>query len=79
MPPPPLEPLPDTFPPSPAALSLTEPLLTATDVSLLLGIPRSSVHDYAKREHEPLPSVQIGRHRRFQRSEVERWLARQRA
>jgi hypothetical protein len=27
----------------------------------------------------PLPSVQIGRHRRFYRSELERWLARQRA
>ena len=74
----PLEPLPDTVPSSPAALSLSEPLLTATDVSLLLGIPRSSVHDYAKRAHEPLPSVQIGRHRRFYRSELERGLARQR-
>jgi hypothetical protein len=42
------EPLPDTLPPN-ATLSLSEPLLTATDVSLLFGIPRSSVHDYAKR------------------------------
>jgi excisionase family DNA binding protein len=74
----PLEPLPDTFPPSPAALSLSEPLLTAADVSLLLGIPRSSVHDYAKRPADPLPSVQIGRHRRFYRSELERWLTQQR-
>ena len=73
----PLEPLPDTLPPS-STPSLSEPLLTATDVSLLLGIPRSSVHDYAKRTADPLPSVQIGRHRRFYRSELERWLARQR-
>jgi excisionase family DNA binding protein len=77
MPLPPLEPLPDTLPPSPTP-ALSEPLLTATDVSLLLGIPRSSVHDYAKRPDDPLPSVQIGRHRRFYRSELERWLARQR-
>jgi excisionase family DNA binding protein len=77
MPLPPLEPLPDALPSS-FALSLSEPLLTATDVSLLLGIPRSSVHDYAKRADHPLPSVQIGRHRRFYRSELESWLARQR-
>jgi excisionase family DNA binding protein len=73
----PLEPLPDTLPSS-SPLALSEPLLTATDVSLLLGIPRSSVHDYAKRADDPLPSVHIGRHRRFYRSELERWLARQR-
>jgi excisionase family DNA binding protein len=73
----PLEPLPDTLPSS-STPALSEPLLTATDVSLLLGIPRSSVHDYAKRPADPLPSVQIGRHRRFYRSELERWLARQR-
>jgi excisionase family DNA binding protein len=78
MPLPPLEPLPDTLPSS-SPLSLSEPLLTATDVSLLLGIPRASVHVYAKRADDPLPSVQIGRHRRFYRSELERWLARQRA
>ena len=74
----PLEPLPDAVSPSPAAPPLSEPLLTATDVSLLLGIPRSSVHDYAKRPQDPLPSVQIGRHRRFYRSELERWLTQQR-
>ena len=74
----PLEPLPDTLPSSSPAPALSEPLLTATDVSLLLGIPRSSVHDYAKRPGDPLPSVQIGRHRRFYRSELERWPARQR-
>jgi excisionase family DNA binding protein len=77
MPPLPLEPLPDTPPPS-TTPALSEPLLTATDVSLLLGIPRSSVHEYAKRSEDPLPSVEIGRHRRFYRSELERWLARQR-
>ena len=75
---PPLEPLPDTLPSS-SPLSLSEPLLTAVDVSLLLGIPRSSVDDYAKRADDPLPAVRIGRHRRFSRSELERWLARQRS
>jgi excisionase family DNA binding protein len=37
------------------------------------------VHDDAKRPDDPLPSVQIGRHRRFYRSELERWLTRRRA
>jgi hypothetical protein len=54
-----LDDLPDAPPIAP--LSLSEPLLTALDVALLLGIPRSSVHDYAKRKADPMPSVQIGR------------------
>jgi excisionase family DNA binding protein len=72
----PVEDLPDTLS---IAVPLSEPLLRASDVALLLDIPRSTVYDYAKRKADPLPSVQIGRHRRFHRSEVERWLARQRA
>ena len=40
-------------------------------------LPRS-VYNFAKRRADRLPSVQIGRHRRFHRSEVERWLARPR-
>lgn len=73
----PLSDLPDSLPARP--LSLSEPLLNATDVSLLLGVPRSSVYDYARRPQDPLPSVHIGRHRRFYRSELERWLGQQRA
>lgn len=58
---------------------LDEPLLTAQDVSVLLRVPRSSVYEYARRRHEPLPSVPVGRHRRFYRSDVEAWLTTQRA
>ena len=47
--------------------ALTEPLLTAADVADLLAVPRSSVSEYARRLHHPLPSVHIGRHRRFLR------------
>jgi len=50
---------------------LREPLMTAAQVA----VPRSSVYDYARRHHQPLPSVRIGRHRRFLRSEVLAWLA----
>jgi predicted DNA-binding transcriptional regulator AlpA len=44
-----------------------------------LVLPRSTVYDYAKRRADPLPSVQIGRHHCFHRSEVDRWPARRRA
>jgi excisionase family DNA binding protein len=65
----------DQLPP----LTLAEPLLTAEQVSRLLGIPRSSVYEYARRAHDPLPAVRVGRHVRFHRSMLERWLADQHA
>jgi excisionase family DNA binding protein len=55
-------------------LRLSEPLLTADQVAELLAIPRSSVYEYARRMHARLPSLEVGRHRRFYRSDVERWL-----
>jgi excisionase family DNA binding protein len=58
---------------------LGQPLLTANEVAQLLGVPRSSIYDYARREHAPLPSVHIGRHRRFIRKDIEAWLEDQRA
>jgi excisionase family DNA binding protein len=55
-------------------VNLDEPLLTADQVARLLAVPRSSVYEYARRRHGPLPSVVVGRHRRFYRSDVEAWL-----
>jgi excisionase family DNA binding protein len=55
--------------------TLAEPLLTADQVSRLLGVPRSSVYEYARRARDPLPSLRIGRHVRFHRTTLERWLA----
>jgi excisionase family DNA binding protein len=63
----------------PAPPTLAEPLLTASDVARLLTIPRSSVYEYARRRTDPLPCLQIGRHRRFYRNAIEDWLARQAA
>jgi excisionase family DNA binding protein len=63
--------------PADTALKLEEPLLTARDVARLLAIPRSSVYEYARRRHDPMPCLQIGRHRRFYRSAIEEWVARQ--
>lgn len=59
-------------------VNLDEPLLTANDVAALLAVPRSSVYEYARRQHTPLPSIGIGRHRRFYRSDLEAWLTHQR-
>jgi excisionase family DNA binding protein len=58
------------------SVSLSEPLLTADDVPALLAVPGSSVYEYARRLHDPLPSIPVGRHRRFHRSAIEAWLAR---
>ena len=53
---------------------LNEPLMTAAEVAALLAIPRSSVYEYARRRRGGLPSIAVGRHRRFYRSDVEQWL-----
>jgi excisionase family DNA binding protein len=55
-------------------VNLDEPLLTADQVARLLAVPRSSVYEYARRRHGSLPSIVVGRHRRFYRSDVEAWL-----
>ncbi len=59
-------------------VDLAQPLLTAGDIARRLRVPRSSVYDYARRKHDPLPSVGIGRHRRFILRDVEVWLAERR-
>ncbi|MEX2196537.1 MAG: helix-turn-helix domain-containing protein [Thermoleophilaceae bacterium] len=58
---------------------LDRPLLTAAQVAELIAVPVSSVYEYARRYEDPLPSVQIGRHRRFDRESLAAWLTRQRA
>lgn len=60
-------------------IALDRPLLTAEEVAALLAVPRSSVYEYARRRTDPLPSLLIGRHRRFDRRTVERWLGEQAA
>jgi excisionase family DNA binding protein len=66
---------PDTQQPEHLSVALDTPLLTAEQVAQLLAVPRSSVYEYARRQHDPLPSIAVGRHRRFHRTEIERWLA----
>jgi excisionase family DNA binding protein len=50
--------------------------LTARQVAALLQIPVSTVYEYARRKHNPLPSIAIGRHPRFRRDELDGWLTR---
>lgn len=47
-------------------------LMTPDEVAALLAIPVSTVRDWARRG--VIPSRKLGRHRRFLRSEVERWV-----
>jgi len=54
--------------------SLVSELLTSTQVAELLQMKRTTVEDYARRGI--LPSLKLGRHRRFVRSDVEAALVR---
>jgi excisionase family DNA binding protein len=57
--------------------TLDEPLLTARELSVLLGdIPSKTILQYAREGR--LPCVRVGRHVRFVKSDVERALDAQR-
>lgn len=56
-------------------VSLSEPLLTADDVARLLSLKRSTVFELSRRRGDPLPSVKLGRSKRFIRPQVEEWVA----
>jgi excisionase family DNA binding protein len=47
-------------------------VMRAIDVAELLGLPLSTIHEWARQGR--LPSRKRGRHRLFLRSEVEAWL-----
>lgn len=51
-----------------------EPLLTAEEVAQLLGVSANYV--WAKAKEGLIPSVRIGRNRRFRRQDLEQWLER---
>lgn len=50
------------------------PLMRAEEVAELLAIKRSTVFELSRRRHNPLPSVRIGRSKRFDRRAVARWV-----
>jgi excisionase family DNA binding protein len=50
-------------------------LLTADEVAELLGVKRSWV--YAASARKELPTVTLGRYRRYRRESIERWIEEQ--
>ena len=51
------------------------PLLTAADVARWLQVSRAWVSQHACGKRRPvIPSVQLGKTRRFRQEDVERWL-----
>jgi excisionase family DNA binding protein len=55
--------------PSTASTSLLDELMTASQMAAVLQMRVSTIEEYARRGL--LPSVKLGRHRRFVRSQVE--------
>ena len=62
---------------APDLIATTHPpntsLLTAAEVADLLGVPASWVYEQARRGR--IPTVPLGRYRRFRRAAVEAWIA----
>ena len=56
-------------------LAHSDRLLTAQDVADLLGVPKSWV--YAASRSGELPTVTLGRYRRYRRESIEAWIAHQ--
>lgn len=59
------------------SVSLHEPLLTAAMAAELLSVRTSWIYEAVRQGR--LPCVRIGKHVRFLRSDLERWVAEQRA
>ena len=62
--------------PGPPRSTLNEPLLTPHDAATLLAVRVSWIYDAVRAGR--LPCVRVGRHVRFLRTDLERWIADQR-
>lgn len=51
---------------------MTQSLLTAEQVAMLLGVPRSWVYEQSRTGR--IPTVRLGRYRRYRREAIEAWL-----
>jgi excisionase family DNA binding protein len=54
---------------------MADRLLTAEDVAEMLGVPKTWVYEQARKGL--LPTVELGRYRRFRREAVEQWIEKQ--
>lgn len=52
---------------------MTSSLLTAAEVAELLGVPTSWVYEQSRAGR--IPTVTLGRYRRYRREAIEAWLA----
>lgn len=53
---------------------MTGSLLTASEVAELLGVPKSWVYEQSRSGR--IPTVTLGRYRRYRREAIEEWVAR---
>ncbi len=53
--------------------SMTGSLLTASEVAELLGVPKSWVYEQSRSGR--IPTVTLGRYRRYRREAIEAWVA----
>jgi excisionase family DNA binding protein len=53
-------------------LYMSTHLLTAAEVAELLGVPKSWVYEHSRDGH--IPTVTLGRYRRYRREAIEAWL-----
>jgi excisionase family DNA binding protein len=51
---------------------MPESLLTADQVAAMLGVPRSWVYDQSRKGQ--IPTVTLGRYRRYRREAIDEWL-----
>lgn len=52
---------------------MSQSLLTAREVAALLGVPISWVYEQSRRGR--IPTVTLGRYRRYRREAIEAWVA----
>jgi excisionase family DNA binding protein len=64
-----------TYPDPPSPGALPSPLMRAEEVADLLAVRPSTIYELSRRRQDPLPSIRIGRSKRFDRSAVARWVA----
>jgi excisionase family DNA binding protein len=59
-------------PPRPATGSVNGGLLTADEVGELLGVPKTWVYEQSRAGR--IPTVSLGRYRRYRREAIEQWV-----
>jgi excisionase family DNA binding protein len=58
---------------------MSETFLNPDDLSEMLGLPRSFIYEHTRRgSNDPLPGFRFGKHLRFRRDEVEKWVEKHR-